>query len=87
MSRKFSREVEARLDGELTPKKGKQQDPSPKKPTNSPRPQASTNAPFDEDRIFVTVPIPRKAANQLLKAAGLPPGDGAELIAKVSTFK
>jgi hypothetical protein len=93
MSRKFSKDVEARLDGDLTPKKGKQQQETSKKQDTSkkqkdaPKSKSDKKPALDEDRIFVTVTIPKKAANQLLKAAGLPAGDGAELTAKVSTFK
>jgi hypothetical protein len=84
MSR-FSKELDAKIDGDLdVPKKRKEDGAKPKK--NAPAGDPGSKRASSEDRIYVKVDVPPRALVQLLKAAGLGRSQGMTVAAKVSTF-
>jgi hypothetical protein len=84
MSRKFSKELEDKINSNLVTGKTKKKGAGASAKPASTKPAA--NSAFPEERIFVKCDIPARAVNQLFKAAGLPPSDGTRITAKVSTF-
>jgi hypothetical protein len=85
MSRKFTRELEDKINSNLGTEKPKRQEGKASAKPASTKP--ASKAVFLEERIFVKVDLPQRTVNQLFKASGLPPSDGTRITAKVSTFR
>jgi hypothetical protein len=85
MSRKFTRELEDKINSNLATEKPKKQGAKASAKPASTKPGSKSG--FLEERIFVKVDLPQRTVNQLFRASGLPPSDGTRITAKVSTFK
>jgi hypothetical protein len=84
MSR-FSKELDARIDGDLdVPKKREEDGAKPKK--KAPADGAGSKQASSGNRIYVRVNVPPRALGMLLKAAGLGSMHGITITAKVSTL-
>jgi hypothetical protein len=87
-SRKFSKEIEDQIDTDLPSKKrgggdrNKQNREKPGKTDSTKR-----EKPKPDDRIMVTVTIPRKAMAQLWKASGVSPDTSVKAEARLFASK
>jgi hypothetical protein len=90
--RKFSKDVEERLDSDLNSRKrdGANKTKQDKEKSSKSEPEKSKKTERTQqkdDRIMVTVDIPRKALAQLWKAAGLTSQGGLKAEARLFASK
>jgi hypothetical protein len=89
-SRGFSKEIEDKLDSDLS--SGKREKSTKKKdnkenPKSKPERKEMERSEQKDDRIMVTVEIPRKALSQLWKASGVAPDASVKAEARLFSTK